>query len=173
MKKIELLFVLSLEYTKQLTMNTTKITKTSEGKTEFAWNDGYWVQQEGSTLTEYYDEEALERLLNRLNRGADHIAFGIKNTNGKTMYMPRHFARIRMLNYEFDGKKYSIHTRKNDKNGYDAYFVLDYATRTWNQKTGENIGALTDNDEIQLIKALNKLVKYEYGVERVKNRRGR
>lgn len=56
---------------------------------------------------------------------------------------------------------------------YDAYFVLDYATRTWNQKTGENIGALTDNDEIQLIKALNKLVKYEYGVERVKNRRGR
>ena len=50
---------------------------------------------------------------------------------------------------------------------------MDYATRTWRQKTGENIGILTDNAEIQLIKALNKLVKYEYGVECVKNRRGR
>jgi len=150
-----------------------KITKTSEGKTEFTWDNGYWVQKEGGTLKEYYDEEALERLLNRLNRGAEQIAFGIKNVSGKTMYMPRHFASIRMLKYDVDGKKYSQHTRKNDARGYDAYFVLDYATRTWNQKTGENIGTLTDSDEIRLIKALNKLVKYEYGVERVKNRRGR
>ena len=153
-------------------MNT-KITTTSEGKTAFAWKDGFWVQGEGATLEEYYDEEALERLLNRLNRGAEQIAFGIKNTQGKTMYMPRHFARIRMLNYDVDGKKYSQHTRKNNTNGYDAYFVLDYATRTWRQKTGENIGKLTDNDEIQLIKALNKLVKYDYNVNGVKNRRGR
>ncbi len=150
-----------------------KMTKTSEGKTEFTWDSGYWVQKEGGTLKEYYDEEALERLLNRLNRGAEQIAFGIKNVTGKTMYMPRHFASIRMLKYDVDGKKYSQHTRKNDAKGYDAYFVLDYATRTWNQKTGENIGTLTDSDEIRLIKALNKLVNYEYGVNGVKNRRGR
>jgi hypothetical protein len=100
------------------------------------------------------------------------MAFGIKNVHGKTMYMPRHFASIRMLKYDVDGKKYSHHTRKNDPNGYDAYFVLDYGTRTWNQKTGENIGKLTDNAEIQLIKALNKLVKYDYEVYGVKNRRG-
>lgn len=154
-------------------MTTTKITKTSEGKTEFTWDNGYWVQKEGATLKEYYDGEELERLLNRLNHNAEQIAFGIKNPAGKTMYMPRHFARIRMLKYDVDGKKYSHHTRKNDAKGYDAYFVMDYATRTWNQKTGENIGTLTDSDEIRLIKALNKLVKYEYGVERVKNRRGR
>lgn len=152
---------------------TTTMTKTSEGKTEFAWESGFWVQKEGPTLKEYYDEEELERLLNRLNRGAEMMAFGIKNPVGKTMYMPRHFASIRMLKYDVDGKKYSHHTRKNDPNGYDAYFVMDYATRTWRQKTGENIGILTDNAEIQLIKALNKLVKYEYGVECVKNRRGR
>jgi hypothetical protein len=154
-------------------MNTTKITNTSEGKTEFAWNDGYWVQQEGSTLTEYYDEDELRKLMNRLNRGAEMIAFGIKNTTGKTMYMPFHFACVRMLNYEYDGKKYSINTRKNDTKGYDAYFVLEYSTRTWRQKTGENIGTLTDNDEIKLIKALNKVAKYDYGVNGVKNRRGR
>jgi hypothetical protein len=152
---------------------TTKITKTSEGNTEFAWESAFWVQKEGATLNEYYNEEEMERLLTRLNRGAEMMAFGIKNVNGKTMYMPRHFASIRMLKYDVDGKKYSHHTRKNDPNGYDAYFVLDYATRTWNQKTGENIGILTDNAEIQLIKALNKLVKYDYEVNGVKNRRGR
>jgi len=152
---------------------TTKITKSSEGKTEFTWESGYWVQQEGATLTEYYDEDELRKLLNRLNRGAEMIAFGIKNTTGKTMYMPFHFASIRMLKYDVDGKKYSHHTRKNDPNGYDAYFVMDYATRTWRQKTGENIGTLTDNDEIKLINALNKIAKYDYGVNGVKNRRGR
>jgi len=78
-----------------------------------------------------------------------------------------------MLKYDVDGKKYSHHTRKNDPNGYDAYFVMDYATRTWRQKTGENIGTLTDNDEIKLINALNKIAKYDYGVNGVKNRRGR
>ena len=147
-------------------MNT-KITKTSEGKTAFAWKDGFWVQEEGATLEEYYDEEALERLLNRLNRGAEQIAFGIKNTQGKTMYMPRHFARIRMLNYEFFILSTRARTTRMDMT--HTY----YATRTWRQKTGENIGKLTDNDEIQLIKALNKLVKYEYAVNGVKNRRGR
>jgi hypothetical protein len=154
-------------------MTTIKITKTSEGKSEFTWESGFWVQKEGATLKEYYDEEELERLLNRLNHGAEQIAFGIKNPTGKTMYMPRHFASIRMLNFEYDGKKYSHHTRKNDKNGYDVYFVLDYATRTWRQKTGENIGILTDNYELLLIKALNKLVNYDYEVGGVKNRRGR
>jgi hypothetical protein len=59
-----------------------KITTTSEGKTAFAWEDGFWVQEEGATLEEYNDEEALERLLKRLNRGAEQIAFGIKNTQG-------------------------------------------------------------------------------------------
>ena len=156
-----------------MTTKMTKMTKTSEGKTEFTWESGYWVQKEGATLKEYYDEEELERLLNRLNYGAEMMAFGIKNAIGKTMYMPRHFACIRMLKYDVDRKKYSHHTRKNNPNGYDAYFVMDYATRTWRQKTGENIGTLTVNDEIQLIKALNKLVKYEYGVDGVKNRRGR
>ncbi len=150
-----------------------KTTKTSEGNIEFAWERGFWVQQEGATLTEYYDEDAMVLLLNRLNRGAEMMAFGIKNTTGKTMYMPQHFACVRMLKYDVDGKKYFYNTRKNDPNGYDAYFVLDYATRTWNQKTGENIGTLTDNYEIQLIKALNKIAKYDYGVNGVKNRRGR
>ena len=159
-------------YSKHQNM-TTKITKSSEGKTEFTWESGYWVQKEGATLKEYYDGEELRKLLNRLNRGAEMIAFGIKNTTGKTMYMPFHFACVRMLNYEYDGKKYSTNTRKNDTKGYDAYFVLEYSTRLWRQKTGENIGTLTVNDEIQLIKALNKLVKYEYGVDSVKNRRGR
>lgn len=154
-------------------MNTTKTTKTSEGKIEFAWEHGFWVQQEGTNLKEYLDEDELRKLLNRLNRGAEMMAFGIKNTTGKTMYMPQHFARVRMLKYDVDGKKYSHHTRKNDTKGYDAYFVLEYSTRTWRQKTGENIGTLTDNDEIQLIKALNKIAKYDYGVNGVKNRRGR
>lgn len=154
-------------------MNTTKTTKTSEGNIEFAWEQGFWVQQEGATLKEYLDEDELRKLLNRLNRGAEMMAFGIKNTTGKTMYMPQHFACVRMLNYEYDGKKYSTNTRKNDTKGYDAYFVLEYSTRTWRQKTGENIGTLTDNDEIKLIKALNKIAKYDYGVNGVKNRRGR
>jgi hypothetical protein len=154
-------------------MNTTKTTKTSEGNIEFAWERGFWVQKEGANLKEYLDEEELRKLLNRLNRGAEMMAFGIKNTTGKTMYMPFHFACVRMLNYEYDGKKYSTNTRKNDTKGYDAYFVLEYSTRLWRQKTGENIGKLTDNDEIKLINALNKIAKYDYGVNGVKNRRGR
>ena len=157
---------------KQPIMNT-QIIKTSEGtETMFAWNDGFWVQQEGSTLDEYYDENKCRLLLNRLNRGANAMAFGIKKTNGDTMYKPNPFAKIRMLTYEVDGKKYSNHTRKNDPDGYDAYFIMDYKTKMWVQKTGDNIGKLTDNAEVDLIKALAKVSKYEYGVAGVKNRRG-
>jgi hypothetical protein len=72
-----------------------------------------------------------------------------------------------MLKYEFFTRTTRARTTRMDMT--HTY----YATRTWRQKTGENIGKLTDNDEIQLIKALNKLVKYEYAVNGVKNRRGR
>jgi len=153
---------------------TTKITKTSEGKTTYTWNAGYWVQQgDGGTLEEYYDEDKLRRLLNRLNKGAEQMAFGIKNTKGVTVYMPQHFACIQMLSYEIDGKKYSQHTRKNDKNGYEVYFVAEYGTRRWVQKTGEDIGAMIVNDELALMKALAKSSKYDFEMGGVKNRRGR
>jgi len=153
---------------------TTKTTKTMNGiETTFTWNDGFWVQQEGGTLTEYYDEDKCRLLLGRLNRGAEMMAFGIKKTNGDTMYQPNPFTKIRMLTYEVDGKKYSQHTRKNDPKGCDSYFIMDYKTKMWVQKTGDNIGNLTDNDELQLIKALAKASKYEYEVNGVKNRRGR
>jgi uncharacterized protein YjbJ (UPF0337 family) len=42
----------------------------------------------------------------------------------------------------------------------------------WVQKTGENIGKLTDNDELQLIRALGKVSEFYSGAG-VKNRRGR
>jgi hypothetical protein len=154
-------------------MNT-KTTKTSEGNTTFVWNDGIWVQQEGGILTEYHDEDKSRLLLNRLNRGAETMGFGIKNAKGMTSYMPSYFAKVRMISFHVDGKKYSqLAARKNDPNGFDAYFVIsDYATKIWVQKTGENIGKLTDNDELQLIKALGKASDYNSG-RGVKNRRGR
>lgn len=155
------------------TTMTTKTTKTTyNNETQFAWNDGFWVQEEGPVLTEYYDEDKMRLLLNRLNRGAEMMGFGLKNTNGKTMYMPRHFACVRMKHYTFDGKKWSHNTHKRDKDGFDAYFVAEYGTHMWVQKTGENIGKLTDNDELQLIKKLAKLTGYDNGAG-VKNRRGR
>lgn len=141
--------------------------------TEFELDNGFWVQQEGPTLTEYYDEDKMRLLLNRLNRGAEGIAFGLKNTVGKTMYMPRHFACVRMLIYSVDGKKYSRHTHARDKNGFDAYFTMDYARRYWVQKTGETIGKLTDNDELQLMKKLSRVSNYNCDAAGVKNRRGR
>ena len=153
---------------------TAKTTKVMDGtETTFEWNDGYWVHKDGDTLKEYYDEETCRLLLNRLNRGSETIAFGIKKTNGDTMYMPRHFAKVRMLSFEANGKRYSQLTIKNVPNGFDAYFVInDYATKRWVQKTGDNIGKLTDNDEFQLIKELSKISKYDHG-SCVKNRRGR
>jgi hypothetical protein len=153
---------------------TTKTTKMINGtETTFTWEDGYWVQQEEGTFEDFYDEDECRKLLNRLNRGAEMRGFGIKNAKGMTSYMPMHFAKVRMVSFEAFGKRYSQLTRKNDPNGFDAYFVIrDYSTKIWVQKTGENIGKLTDNDELQLLKALGKASEYNSGVG-VKNRRGR
>ena len=153
---------------------TTKTTKINGIETTFTWEDGYWVQQKGGTLTEYYDEDECRKLLNRLNRDAETIAFGIKNAKGMTSYMPTHFAKVRMVSFHVDGKRYSqLAARNNDPNGFDAYFVIrDYAMKMWVQKTGENIGKLTDNDEMKLIKALGKASGYNSGAG-VKNRMGR
>ena len=155
-------------------MNT-KTTKMMNGiETTFTWEDGYWVQEEGGTFDEYYDEDECRKLLNRLNRGAEMMGFGIKNAKGMTSYMPSYFAKVRIISFHVDGKKYSqLAARKNDPNGFDAYFVIsDYATKMWVQKTGENIGKLTDNDELILIKALGKASEFYSGAG-VKNRRGR
>jgi hypothetical protein len=152
---------------------TTKTTKINGIETTFTWEDGYWVQDEEGTFKDFYDEDECRKLLNRLNRDAEMIAFGIKNAKGMTSYMPLHFAKVRMVSFHAFGKKYSQLAQKNDPNGFDAYFVIsDYATKIWVQKTGENIGKLTDNDELQLIKALGKASDYNSGAG-VKNRRGR
>jgi hypothetical protein len=153
---------------------STKTTKINGIYTTFTWEDGYWVQDEEGTFKDFYDEDECRKLLNRLNRDAETIAFGIKNAKGMTSYMPLHFAKVHMVSFHVDGKKYSqLATRKNDPNGFDAYFVIrDYSTKIWVQKTGENIGKLTDTDELQLIKALAKASDYGFG-KGVKNRRGR
>jgi len=151
----------------------TKTTKINGNETTFTWEDGYWVQEEGGEFKDFYDEDECRKLLNRLNRDAETIAFGIKNAKGTTSYMPSYFAKVRMVSFHAFGKKYSQLTRKNDPNGFDAYFVIsDYATKIWVQKTGENIGKLTDNDELQLIKALGKASEFHSG-RGVKTRRGR
>ena len=154
-------------------MNT-KTTKINGIETTFTWEDGYWVQEDGGAFEDYYDEDECRKLLNRLNRCAETKGFGIKNAKGMTSYMPVHFAKIRMVSFHVDGKRYSqLAARNNDPNGFDAYFVIrDYAMKMWVQKTGENIGKLTDNDELQLIKALGKASEYNSGAG-VKNRRGR
>lgn len=153
-------------------MNT-KTTKINGIETAFTWEDGYWVQEDGGEFKDFYDEDECRKLMNRLNRDSEPKGFGIKNAKGMTSYMPLHFAKVRMVSFHAFGKRYSQLTRKNDPNGFDAYFVIrDYATKIWVQKTGENIGKLTDNDEIQLIKALSKASEYGFGVG-VKNRRGR
>ena len=143
-------------------------------ETTFTWEDGYWVQEEGGEFEDFYDEDECRKLLNRLNRDSEPKGFGIKNAKGTASYMPSYFAKVRMISFQVDGKRYSqLAARKNDPNGFDAYFVIsDYATKIWVQKTGENIGKLTDNDEIQLLKALSKASEYGFGVG-VKNRRGR
>jgi hypothetical protein len=174
-KKIDYLFSHYIKITQLKPIMTTKTTKMINGaKTTFTWEDGYWVQQEEGTFEDYYDEDECRKLLNRLNRGAEMMAFGIKNAKGMTSYMPLHFAKVHMVSFYAFGKRYSqLAECKNDPNGFDAYFVIrDYATKIWVQKTGENIGRLTDNDELQLIKALGKASEYNSGVG-VKNRRGR
>ncbi len=150
-----------------------KTTKINGIRTTFTWEDGYWVQEEEGTFNDFYDEDECRKLLNRLNRDAEMMAFGIKNADGITLYMPLHFAKVRVVSFHVLGKKYSQLTHKNDPNGFDAYFVIrDYATKIWVQKTGENIGKLTGNDEIQLIKALGKASDYGFGAG-VKNRKGK
>jgi hypothetical protein len=154
-------------------MNT-KTTKMINGvETTFTWDHGYWVQEDGGAFEDYYDEDECRKLLNRLNRGAETMGFGIKNAKGMTSYMPSYFAKVRMVSFHVEGKRYSQLTRSNDPEGFDAYFVIsDYSTKMWVQKTGENIGKLTDNDELQLIRALGKVSEFYSGAG-VKNRRGR
>ena len=152
-------------------MNTKRINGI---ETMFTWEDGYWVQENGGAFEDYYDEDECRKLLNRLNRGAETKGFGIKNAKGMTSYMPSYFAKVRMMSFHVDGKRYSqLAEHKSDPNGFDAYFVIsDYSTKMWIQKTGENIGKLTDNDELQLIKALGKASEFYFGTG-VMNRMGR
>ena len=152
---------------------TTITASTEGGKLNFDWVDGFWVQQAGdesSLFWEYYDSKG-KSLLNRLNKASGTVAYGIKDKKNQDVYAPNAVVKARLLHYEGCNKVYTTHTRKNNPDGFDAYFILDYKTQTWIQKTGDNIARMTDQDVLALGNALAKKGGYNWGS--MKNRRGK
>jgi hypothetical protein len=149
------------------------VAKSKESKTidniNFVYSDGYWLQKDGVLPIKYYDSDDGARLLKRLNTGADMAGFAIKGKNGDhDVYAPNKFTKVRMLKFEMDKKNYYRKTQTNDKNGFDAFFVLDRKANAWVQKTGENISRMFDNDNFELMTHLAKVGSAYY----LKNKRG-